>query len=130
MTHEGAHAVDERIQSLTDWRGDILANVRSLILDADPEVVEDVKWRKPSNSMLGVPVWSHDGILCTGEPYKNYVKVTFAQGASLPDPTGLFNASLGAGTRRAIDIREGELVDEAAFKELIRAAVAYNEANT
>ena len=129
MTNEGARAVDERIQSLTDWRGDILANVRALILDAHPEVVEDVKWRKPSNSMLGVPVWSHDGILCTGEPYKNYVKLTFARGASLPDPTGLFNASLGAGTRRAIDIPEGELVDEAAFKDLIRAAVAFNEAN-
>ena len=127
---EGSRAVDERLDSLNDWRGDILRRIRSLILDADPDVVEDVKWRKPSNSMLGVPVWSHDGIICTGEPYKSYVKLTFAKGASLPDPAGLFNASLGGGTRRAIDIPQEGSVDESAFRELIKAAVAHNEATS
>ena len=93
---------------------------------ADPDVVEEVKWRKPSNAMLGVPVWAHDGIICTGETYKNVVKITFANGASLPDPSGLFNSSLEGGVRRAIDIPEGDKIDEKAFKALIGAAVALN----
>ena len=117
--------IDARIEGLGDWRGGMLARLRSLIREADPEGVEAVKWRKPSN-MLGVPVWEHDGIICTGETYKDKVKLTFARGASLPDPSGLFNASLDAGTRRAIDIREGEEVGADAFKALVRAAVALN----
>jgi hypothetical protein len=112
--------------ALGDWRGETLARVRRLIKEADPEVVEEVKWRKPSNSMLGVPVWSHAGIICTGETYKNAVKLTFAKGASLKDPSGLFNASLEGNTRRAIDFHEGDKIDEKAFKALIRAAVALN----
>lgn len=111
---------------LSDWRGEMLARVRTLIRQADPEVVEDVKWRKPSNSMRGVPVWSHDGIICTGEMYKNAVKLTFAKGASLEDPARLFNASLEGNTRRAIDLHEGDKIDERALKELIRVAVALN----
>jgi hypothetical protein len=103
-----------------------LARVRALIREADAQVVEEVKWRKPSNGMLGVPVWEHDGILCTGETYKNYVKLTFAKGASLEDPAGLFNSSLDGNVRRAIDIREGDRIDAKAFKTLIRAAVALN----
>lgn len=118
--------IDRRIAALGDWRGATLARMRQLIRQADPGVVETVKWRKPTNSMLGVPVWEHTGILCTGEVYKGYVKLTFAQGASLPDPAGLFNASLEGGTRRAIDIREGVALDGEAFGELIRAAVAAN----
>jgi len=109
-----------------DWRGEVLARVRMLIKQADPDVVEEVKWRKPSNSMRGVPVWSHDGIICTGETYKSVVKLTFAQGASLPDPSGLFNSSLEGNTRRAIDIHEDDKIDEKALRELIRAAVALN----
>ena len=101
--------------------------MRALIRQADPGVVEEVKWRKPSNGMLGVPVWEHDGIICTGETYKSYVKLTFAKGAALEDPAGLFNASLEGNARRAIDIREGDKIDERAFKALIRAAVAVNE---
>jgi hypothetical protein len=104
----------------------MLARVRKLIREADPEVVEEVKWRKPSNSMLGVPVWSHDGIICTGETYKNAVKLTFAKGASLADPAGLFNSSLEGKVRRAIDFHEGDRIDEKALKALIRAAVALN----
>jgi hypothetical protein len=115
--------IDARIRELGDWRGETLARVRALIRAADGQVVETVKWRKPSNP-LGVPVWEHDGILCTGETYKDKVKLTFARGAALEDPSGLFNASLEGGTRRAIDIREGEEVDEEAFKALVRAAVA------
>lgn len=122
--------IDARIAALGDWRGETLARVRALIKAADPEVVETVKWRKPSNGMLGVPVWEHDGILCTGETYKTYVKLTFAKGAALEDPADLFNASLEGGVRRAIDIREGERIEEAAFKALIRAAVAVNSAST
>jgi hypothetical protein len=118
--------IDARIAALADWRGETLARVRTLIREADPEVIEEVKWRKPSNSMRGVPVWSHDGIICTGETYKNVVKLTFAKGASLKDPSGLFNASLEGNTRRAIDIHEGDKIDEKAFKALIRAAVALN----
>jgi hypothetical protein len=117
--------IDARIAELGDWRGDVLALVRALIREADPEVVEEVKWRKPTNPS-GVPVWSHGGILCTGETYKDKVKLTFAQGAALPDPAGLFNASLDGITRRAIDIHEGEKVDGKALKSLVRAAVELN----
>ena len=120
-----SQAVDEKIASLADWRGEMLAQVRRLIKEADPDVVEEVKWRKPSNPS-GVPVWSHAGIICTGETYKDKVKLTFAKGASLDDPAGLFNASLDGGTRRAIDFGEGDAVDEQAFKALIREAVALN----
>jgi len=118
--------IDARIKKLSDWRGETLARVRTLIREADPDVVEEVKWRKPSNAMLGVPVWEHDGIICTGETYKNAVKLTFAKGASLKDPAGLFNSSLEGNTRRAIDIHEGDKIDEKALKALIRAAVALN----
>ncbi|HET6350473.1 MAG TPA: DUF1801 domain-containing protein [Candidatus Krumholzibacteria bacterium] len=113
-------------ESPADWRSKTLAQVRTLIKQADPAVVEEVKWRKPSNGMKGVPVWSHDGIICTGETYKNYVKLTFAKGASLPDPSRLFNSSLEGNTRRAIDIREDEKINEKALKALIRAAVVVN----
>jgi hypothetical protein len=109
-----------------DWRGKTISRVRALIEEADPDVVEEVKWRKPSNSMAGVPVWSHDGIICTGETYKDKVKLTFAKGASLEDPAGLFNSSLEGNTRRAIDLFEGDEIDEMAFKSLVRAAVALN----
>ncbi len=118
--------IDERIKELGDWRGETLARVRMLIKQADPDVVEDVKWRKPSNAMRGVPVWGHAGIICTGETYKAVVKMTFAKGASLKDPSGLFNSSLKGNTRRAIDFHEGEKIDEKALKALIRAAVALN----
>ena len=118
--------IDARIKALGDWRGEMLARVRRLIKQADPDVVEEVKWRKPSNAMLGVPVWEHDGIICTGETYKAVVKVTFAKGASLEDPSGLFNSSLEGNTRRAIDFREGDRIDGKALKALIRAAVALN----
>ena len=121
-----ARLIDARIKKLGDWRGETLARVRAVIKQADPDVVEEVKWRKPSNGMLGVPVWEHDGIICTGETYKAAVKLTFARGASLKDPSGLFNASLEGGTRRAIDIHEGEKINEKALKALIRAAVALN----
>src|SRR4051795_1726352 len=117
--------IDARIKELNDWRGKLLARIRDLIRQADPEVVEEVKWRKPTNP-AGVPVWSHAGIICTGETYKNAVKMTFARGASLEDPSGLFNASLDGNTRRAIDFHEGDKVDEKALKTLIRAAVALN----
>jgi hypothetical protein len=117
--------IDQKIENLNDWRGETLSRMRELILKADPEIVEEVKWVKPSNPS-GVAVWSNHGIICTGEIYKQYVKLTFAQGASLPDPSGIFNASLEAGTRRAIDIKEGEKVDAAAFKALIKAAIAHN----
>jgi hypothetical protein len=118
--------IDARIKELSDWRGETLARVRMLIKQADPEIVEEVKWRKPSNSMLGVPVWSHAGIICTGETYKNAVKLTFAKGALLEDPARLFNSSLDGNTRRAIDFHEGDPIDEKALKALIRAAVALN----
>jgi len=122
---EGSAAIDEKLRSLGDWRGRALARMRKLIREADPDVVEEVKWRKPSNPS-GVPVWSHAGIICTGETYKDKIKLTFAKGASLPDPAKLFNSSLDGGTRRAIDIREGEMVDGEAFKALVREAVALN----
>jgi hypothetical protein len=108
-----------------DWRAATLERIRQLIREADPEVVETVKWRKPTNPS-GVPVWEHAGILCTGETYKNYVKLTFANGAALPDPAGLFNSGFGGNTRRAIDLREGAEIDGAAFKALVREAVAAN----
>jgi hypothetical protein len=114
-----AELIDARIKELGDWRGEMLARVRQIIKDADPDVVEEWKWR-------GVPVWYHDGMLCTGETHKRVVKMTFAKGAALPDPTGLFNASLDGNTRRAIDIHEGEQINEKALKELIRAAIALN----
>src|ERR1043166_9027313 len=117
---------DARIKALNDWRGDLLARIRTLIKQADPEVVEEVKWRKPSNGMVGVPVWSHGGIICTGETYKEVVKMTFAKGASLADPSGLFNSSLEGNTRRAIDFHEDDKIDEKALKALIRSAVALN----
>ena len=113
--------IDARIKELSDWRGETLARVRTLIKQADPEVVEEWKWR-------GVPVWSHGGIICTGETYKAVVKLTFANGAALKDPSGLFNSSLEGNTRRALDIHEGDKIDEKAFKELIREAVALNTA--
>ncbi|MCL4241686.1 MAG: DUF1801 domain-containing protein [Dehalococcoidia bacterium] len=120
----GSGLVDQRIAALVDWRGETLRAVRQLIREADPDVVEEVKWAKATSP--GVPTWSHDGIICTGEPYKSVVKLTFARGASLDDPAGLFNASLEGNTRRAIDIREGEVVDAKAFKALVGAAVALN----
>jgi hypothetical protein len=118
--------IDAKIKTLGDWRGKTLARVRRLIKQADPDVVEEVKWRKPSNSMLGVPVWEHDGIICTGETYNAVVKMTFARGAALHDPSKLFNASLEGNTRRAIDLREGAAIDEKALKALVRAAVELN----
>ena len=117
-----AQLIDARIEELDDWRGEMLSRLRALIKQADPDVVEEWKWR-------GVPVWSHDGLICTGETYKSVVKLTFAKGASLKDPSGLFNSSLDGNTRRAIDIREGEAIDEDAFRALIRAAVSLNESS-
>lgn len=116
--------IDKRIAELGDWRGETLSRMRKLIKEADPDVVEEWKWRKPSHP--GVPVWSHEGPICTGETYKSVVKLTFFKGASLKDPSGLFNSSLEGNTRRAIDIHEGEEVDAGAFKALIRAAVDLN----
>ena len=127
MTQSGE--VDEKIAQLGDWRGAVLGKLRALIKEADPAVVEEIKWRKPS-SPAGVPVWSHDGMICTGETYKDKVKLTFARGAALEDPTGLFNASLEGGTRRAIDVGEGAAIDANAFKALVREAVALNQAKT
>ena len=116
--------IDEKIKELGDWRGKMLANVREIIHAADPEIIEEWKWAKATSP--GTPVWSHGGIVCTGETYKNVVKMTFAKGAALKDPSGLFNSSLDGNVRRAIDIHEGDKVDEAALKDLIRAAVALN----
>jgi hypothetical protein len=130
--HKGAAAtgespsrlIDARIKKLNDWRGKTLARVRALIKQADPEIVEEWKWAKATSP--GTPVWSHDGIICTGETYKSVVKMTFAKGAALKDPSGLFNSSLDGNVRRAIDIHEGDKIDEPALKDLIRAAVALN----
>jgi|SRR3954452_20467776 hypothetical protein len=122
MTDSASELIDERIAELGDWRGETLSRMRELIKEAVPEVVEEWKWRKPSNP--GVPVWSAGGIICTGETYKSVVKLTFLKGASLEDPAKLFNASLEGNTRRAIDIHEGEEVDADAFKDLVRAAAA------
>ncbi len=113
--------------NLGDWKGKMLSHVRALIKQADPEMIEERKWKKPSNAMAGVPVWSHDGIVCTGETYTKVVKLTFARGASIPDPSRLFNSSLEGNTRRAIDIHEGDKLDGKALKALIRAAVAANK---
>ena len=121
MTESPSRLIDARIEELNDWRGKTLARVRALIKQADPDAVEEWKW--------SVPVWSHDGIICTGEAYKSAVKLTFAKGASLDDPSGLFNSSLEGNTRRAIDIREGDAIDEDAFKTLIRAAAALNSSS-
>ena len=115
-----------RLIDQRDWREETLARMRALILEADPEMIEERKWRKPSNAMAGVPVWSHHGIVCTGEAYTKVVKLTFARGASIPDPSRLFNSSLEGSTRRAIDIHEGEKVDARAFKALVKAAVVQN----
>jgi hypothetical protein len=120
-----ARLIDAKIAGLGDWRGETLARLRALIRAADPEMIETVKWRKPTNP-AGVPVWEHDGMVCTGEVYKDKVKLTFAHGAVLDDPGGLFNASLDGGTRRAIDVREGEAVDGEALKALVKRAVALN----
>lgn len=127
MTEQASPAsrIDARIGELADWRGEMLARVRELIHRADPGVIESVKWAKPTNP-AGVPTWEHGGVICTGEVYKAYVKLTFAHGAALPDPDRLFNASLTGGTRRAIDLREGDALDGEAFVALIRAAVAFN----
>ena len=116
--------IDEKIKELGDWRGKALAKVRKIVHEADPEIIEEWKWVKPTTP--GTPVWSHAGIVCTGETYKNIVKMTFAKGAALKDPSGLFNSSLDGNVRRAIDIHEGDKIDEAALKDLIRAAVALN----
>jgi len=124
---DAATRIDAIIDGIGDWRGEVLRRVREHIRSADPEVVEEIKWVKPTNPD-GVPTWSHDGIICTGEVYKDKVKLTFAHGAALDDPSGLFNASLGGGTRRAIDIREGEEPDGAAFEALVRSAVERNAA--
>src|SRR6266571_7750439 len=126
-SNEGQSAsarIDKRIAELGDWRGETLSRMRKLIKEADPDVVEEVKWVKPTNP--GTPTWSHDGIICTGETYKSVVKLTFAKGASLKDPARLFNSSLDGNVRRAIDIHEGEEVDESALKALVRQAVAFN----
>jgi hypothetical protein len=126
VTDAASDLIDAKIAALGDWRGTTLARVRALIREADPAAVEAVKWRKPSNPN-GVPVWEHAGLLCTGETYKDKVKLTFANGAALPDPAGLFNSSLDGNTRRAIDIAEGEAIDAAAFKALVQAAAALNQ---
>jgi hypothetical protein len=124
MERSASEQISERIRELGDWRGKTLARVRELVKEADPEIVEEWKWAKASSP--GTPVWSHDGLVCTGETYKNVVKLTFAKGASLEDPSRLFNSSLDGKVRRAIDIREEDEIDEPAFKELVRAAVALN----
>jgi hypothetical protein len=124
---KAAASITTRIETLTDWRGETLAHIRQLIHAADPNIIEERKWVKPSNP-AGVPVFSHDGLICTGESYKQAVKLTFARGAALKDPKKLFNSSLEGNVRRAIDLREGETIDEAAFKQLIRAAVSANSA--
>ena len=121
--------IDEGIDNPGDWRGELLSRLRALIMEADPEMTEERKWIKPSNP-AGVPTWSHNGLVCTGETYKSVVKMTFARGASLADPSGLFNSSLEGNTRRAIDFREGDELDEEALKALIRAAVALNTSST
>lgn len=123
--NDASKRIDEKLRTLGDWRAPTLSALRRLIHEADPDVVEEIKWVKPGNP-LGVPTWTHGGIICTGETYSDKVKLTFAKGASLPDPSGLFNSSLTGGTRRAIDIREGETVDAPAFKALVKAAVALN----
>ncbi|HVO13207.1 MAG TPA: DUF1801 domain-containing protein, partial [Vicinamibacteria bacterium] len=124
LAESASASIDAKVEGLGDWRGRTLARVREILRRADPEIVEEWKWAKPSSP--GTPVWSHDGIVCTGETYRNVVKMTFARGAELKDPSGLFNASLDGNVRRAIDIHEGDQVDEAALQDLVRAAVALN----
>jgi len=126
-SQSGTEQVNRIIADLDDWRGETLSRMRNLIKEANPDVIEEVKWRKPSNSMSGVPVWSHEGIICTGETYKNKVKLTFAKGAALKDPARLFNSSLDGNVRRAIDLYEGTEINASAFKALIRAAVSLNK---
>lgn len=126
MARKSKGTDSSRVVLAGDWREDTLAGMRELILAAVPGIVEERKWKKPSNDMRGIPVWSHNGIVCTGETYRNSVKLTFARGASLPDPKRLFNSSLEGGTRRAIDIHEGEKVNAGAFKALVKAAAAFN----
>jgi hypothetical protein len=126
VNSEASQKIDLRIAELDDWRGETLARVRAIVKKADPKAIEEWKWVKPSGG--GTAVWSHDGIICTGETYKSVVKMTFAKGASLPDPTGLFNSSLEGNVRRAIDFREGDTIDEKALTALIRAAVELNTA--
>jgi len=128
-TKSPSERIDDRIKELGDWRGETLGQIRALIKEADPEVVEEIKWEKPSNALSGVPVWFHSGIICTGETYKDKVKFTFAKGASIKDPTHIFNSGLD-GARRVLDMFKGDTVDEEAFKELIRSAVAVNVAKT
>jgi hypothetical protein len=126
VNHSDSREIDQKIAQLGDWRGPMLGRLRALIKAAEPQVTEEIKWRKPSTPS-GVPVWSRDGIICTGETYKDKIKLTFAKGASVDDPSRLFNASLDGGTRRAIDIGEGDNIDETAFKALIRNAVSINQ---
>ena len=126
MSDTDAREIDAKIAGLGDWRGELLGQLRRLIKQADPDVTEELKWRKVSNPS-GVPVWSSSGMICTGETYKDKVKLTFAQGASLPDPSRLFNSSMDGGTRRAIDFQQDSKVDEEALKELVRAAIAFNK---
>jgi len=126
MSAEGAAGIDRIIADLGDWRGEALAKMRKLIHDADKDVVEEIKWVKPTTP-AGVSTWNHDGLITTGEIYKDYIKLTFANGAKLDDPAGVFNAGFGGNTRRAIDIRQGDKVDARAFKALVKAAVAHNE---
>ncbi len=125
MSESPANTIDKIIDELGDWRGEMLAHIRELITQAEPRVVEEIKWQKPTNP-LGVPVWSHEGMICTGETYKDKVKLTFAKGASLDDPTGLFNGSLDAKVRRVIDLHEGDEIDAKSFKALIRSAAEIN----
>lgn len=125
-TENPSRLIDARIEAIGDWRGEMLAKIRALILEADPEVVEAIKWRKPSNPS-GVPVWEHDGIICTGDAFKDKVKITFGKGALLDDPSGVFNASLNGNAMRAIDLYEGDTINARAFKALIRRAVALNK---
>jgi hypothetical protein len=128
-SESASQLIDARIKELGDWRGETLAHIRRLIKKADPDVVEELKWKKPS-APAGVPAWSHDGLICTGETYKSIVKLTFAKGAQLEDPQRLFNSSLDGNTRRAIDLHEGDRIDEPAFQSLIREAVALNQSDT
>ncbi len=126
MTSADQQEIDAQIRELADWRGERLQYIRELIKSADPDVVEEVKWRKPSNNMTGVPVWSHRGMICTGEVYKDHLKLTFLKGGQLPDPTGLFTSGVAGGGRRAIDIYENDAISDKDFSELIRSAVKLN----
>ena len=128
-TDQDSQAIDAKIAALGDWRGDMLGRVRAQIKQADPAVIEELKWSKPTNP-AGVPVWSHNGMICTGETYNDKVKLTFANGASIEDPAKLFNSSLDGGTRRAIDFHEGDEIDESALKALVRAAADFNQAKS